>query len=185
MYTHIPDVVLMGLCTGELVTRAQGDLRDSVGRPSDEGQLVDVDPEQRVIGLHLYDGLLKVCLDVRSRLGVGAYVQVCMCVCTCASTPKWDVCEEQGCCSCEIAHHACTWRSPMWEITFLDVSGCMFGAVLLQRGGIRNAWTSLATLQIVPMTEDGRMKQAFSCRMEELSIIDITFLAGALGCVHA
>uniref|UniRef100_A0A7S3QK85 DNA damage-binding protein 1 n=1 Tax=Dunaliella tertiolecta TaxID=3047 RepID=A0A7S3QK85_DUNTE len=76
--------------TRELVTRAQGDLRDPVGRPSDEGHLVDVDPAQRVIGLHLYDGLLK----------------------------------------------------------------------------------------IVPMMEDGKMKQAFSCRMEELSIIDIAFLAG-------
>lgn len=46
---------------GELVTRAQGDARDAVGRLADNGQLAVVDPECRLIGLHLYDGMLKVC----------------------------------------------------------------------------------------------------------------------------
>ena len=46
--------------TGELVTRANGDVKDHVGRPVDNGQIGVVDPECRLIGLHLYDGLFKV-----------------------------------------------------------------------------------------------------------------------------
>jgi hypothetical protein len=45
---------------GELVTRANGDVRDNVGRPVDNGQIGVIDPESRMIGLHLYDGLFKV-----------------------------------------------------------------------------------------------------------------------------
>ena len=45
---------------GEVVTRAQGDVKDNVGRPCDEGQLVSVDPDLRAIALHLYQGVLKV-----------------------------------------------------------------------------------------------------------------------------
>lgn len=45
---------------GELVTRANGDIRDNVGRPVDNGQIGIIDPECRLIGLHLYDGLFKV-----------------------------------------------------------------------------------------------------------------------------
>ena len=46
--------------TGALVTRAQGDVSDKVGRPCANGQIAIVDPEARLIGLHLYDGLFKV-----------------------------------------------------------------------------------------------------------------------------
>lgn len=46
--------------TGEIVTRSNGDIRDRVGIPCEEGQLGGVDPGCRVIGLHLYNGLLKV-----------------------------------------------------------------------------------------------------------------------------
>ncbi|EIE24281.1 hypothetical protein COCSUDRAFT_28729 [Coccomyxa subellipsoidea C-169] len=46
--------------TGELVTRANGDIEDQVGRPCDNGQIGIVDPGCRMIGLHLYDGLFKV-----------------------------------------------------------------------------------------------------------------------------
>lgn len=49
------------MLTGELVTRANGDVKDHVGRPVDNGQIGVVDPECRLIGLHLYDGLFKVC----------------------------------------------------------------------------------------------------------------------------
>ena len=45
--------------TSELVTRAHGDLKDKTGRPSDHGQFGVIDPEARVIGLHLYSGHLK------------------------------------------------------------------------------------------------------------------------------
>uniref|UniRef100_A0A061SBD9 DNA damage-binding protein 1 n=1 Tax=Tetraselmis sp. GSL018 TaxID=582737 RepID=A0A061SBD9_9CHLO len=46
--------------TGELVTRAHGDMRGLTGRPTDTGHIGIVDPECRVIGLYLYDGLFKV-----------------------------------------------------------------------------------------------------------------------------
>jgi DNA damage-binding protein 1 len=45
---------------GELVTRANGDASDRVGRPCDAGQLGIIDPDCRMIGLHLYDGHLKI-----------------------------------------------------------------------------------------------------------------------------
>lgn len=45
---------------GELVTRANGDASDRVGRPVEVGQRGIVDPQCRLIGLHLYDGLFKV-----------------------------------------------------------------------------------------------------------------------------
>lgn len=48
------------LGAGELVTRANGDIQDQVGRPCDNGQIGIVDPACRMIGLHLYDGLFKV-----------------------------------------------------------------------------------------------------------------------------
>ena len=54
---------------GELVTRAMGDLTDRIGRPTERGQIGIVDPECRVIGLHLYDGLFKVIpMDQKGQL---------------------------------------------------------------------------------------------------------------------
>jgi Mono-functional DNA-alkylating methyl methanesulfonate N-term len=46
-------------CLGELVTRANGDVQDRVGRPCGNGQIGIIDPGCRLIGLHLYDGLFK------------------------------------------------------------------------------------------------------------------------------
>ncbi|XP_048584985.1 DNA damage-binding protein 1 [Nematostella vectensis] len=46
--------------TGDIVTRACGDVQDRIGRPSDTGQIGIIDPSCRVIGLRLYDGLFKV-----------------------------------------------------------------------------------------------------------------------------
>ncbi|GMN54597.1 hypothetical protein TIFTF001_023722 [Ficus carica] len=58
--------------TSELITRAMGDVSDRIGRPTDNGQVVYcqcfhcvliigiIDPDCRLIGLHLYDGLFKV-----------------------------------------------------------------------------------------------------------------------------
>ena len=48
---------------GELVTQAMGDLTDRIGRPAECGQIGIVDPECRVAGAHLYDGLFK-CLPL-------------------------------------------------------------------------------------------------------------------------
>ncbi|KAL1525255.1 hypothetical protein AB1Y20_020120 [Prymnesium parvum] len=46
--------------SGEIVTKAKGDVSDRIGRPADAGQIAVVDPQCRLIGLHLYDGLFKV-----------------------------------------------------------------------------------------------------------------------------
>jgi hypothetical protein len=46
-----------------------GDLTDRIGRPTEQGQIGMVDPECRMIGLHLYDGLFKVIpMDQRGQL---------------------------------------------------------------------------------------------------------------------
>ncbi|KAG6790201.1 hypothetical protein POTOM_006349 [Populus tomentosa] len=37
-----------------------GDVSDRIGRPTDNGQIGIIDPDCRLIGLHLYDGLFKV-----------------------------------------------------------------------------------------------------------------------------
>ncbi|EFN59838.1 hypothetical protein CHLNCDRAFT_29381 [Chlorella variabilis] len=55
--------------SGELVTRANGDASDRVGRQVELGQRGIVDPQCRLIGLHLYDGLFKVIpMDERGGL---------------------------------------------------------------------------------------------------------------------
>lgn len=46
--------------TGDVVTRAYGDVQDRIGRPSDTGLIGIIDPQCRMIGLRLYDGLFKV-----------------------------------------------------------------------------------------------------------------------------
>ncbi len=44
----------------KLITRANGDVADRVGRPCEAGQIGIIDPDCRLIGLHLYDGHFKV-----------------------------------------------------------------------------------------------------------------------------
>lgn len=44
----------------EIITRAHGNVADRIGRPSETGFIVIIDPECRCIGLRLYDGLFKV-----------------------------------------------------------------------------------------------------------------------------
>ncbi|XP_012942382.1 DNA damage-binding protein 1 isoform X2 [Aplysia californica] len=44
----------------EIITRAHGNVQDQIGRPSETGIIGIIDPECRVIGLRLYDGLFKV-----------------------------------------------------------------------------------------------------------------------------
>jgi DNA damage-binding protein 1 len=46
--------------TNSLVTRAKGSLRDPVGRSLEQGQRGIIDPEGRMVGMMLDDGLLKV-----------------------------------------------------------------------------------------------------------------------------
>lgn len=44
----------------EIITKAHGSIADSFSRPSETGNIGIIDPECRVIGLRLYDGLFKV-----------------------------------------------------------------------------------------------------------------------------
>ncbi|XP_022126160.1 DNA damage-binding protein 1 [Pieris rapae] len=44
----------------EVVTRAHGNVADRIGKPSENGILAVIDPQARVIGLRLYDGLFKL-----------------------------------------------------------------------------------------------------------------------------
>ncbi|CAH0728160.1 unnamed protein product, partial [Brenthis ino] len=44
----------------EVVTRAHGNISDRIGKPSENGILAVIDPQARVIGLRLYDGLFKI-----------------------------------------------------------------------------------------------------------------------------
>ncbi len=49
--------------------RANGDVQDRIGRPSDSGPISIIDPECRLIGLHMYDGLFKVIpIDEKGQL---------------------------------------------------------------------------------------------------------------------
>jgi len=45
---------------GDIVTVANGDVHDSMGRPTESGHLAAVDPMCQMMAMHLYDGLLKV-----------------------------------------------------------------------------------------------------------------------------
>ena len=52
-------------CTGEgenmeIITRAHGNVADKIGKPSETGIIAIIDPDCRVIGVRLYDGLLKI-----------------------------------------------------------------------------------------------------------------------------
>uniref|UniRef100_A0A4W5MVZ4 DNA damage-binding protein 1 n=1 Tax=Hucho hucho TaxID=62062 RepID=A0A4W5MVZ4_9TELE len=52
----------------DIITRAHGNVQDRIGRPSETGIIGIVDPECRMIGLRLYDGLFKVIpLDRENR----------------------------------------------------------------------------------------------------------------------
>lgn len=44
----------------EIITKAHGDVTDNVSRPSETGSIAIIDPDCRMIGLRIYDGLFKV-----------------------------------------------------------------------------------------------------------------------------
>lgn len=44
----------------EVVTKAHGNVSDRIGKPAENGILAVIDPQARVIGLRLYDGLFKI-----------------------------------------------------------------------------------------------------------------------------
>lgn len=45
---------------GEIITRAYGNVAERIGRPSETGMIVVIDPECKMIGLRISDGLFKV-----------------------------------------------------------------------------------------------------------------------------
>jgi DNA damage-binding protein 1 len=53
----------------QVVTRANGDVNEMIGKPVDNEQIGIVDPDCRVLGLHLYEGLFKV-IPLDPRTGV-------------------------------------------------------------------------------------------------------------------
>ncbi|XP_065647466.1 DNA damage-binding protein 1 isoform X2 [Hydra vulgaris] len=60
--------------TGDIITKAYGDVQDKIGRPSDTGMIGIIDPQCRMIALHIYDGLLKVIpLDLGSNMELKAF----------------------------------------------------------------------------------------------------------------
>ncbi len=44
----------------EVITRAHGNVADQISRPSETGSIGMIDPNCKMIGLRLYDGLFKV-----------------------------------------------------------------------------------------------------------------------------
>ncbi|KAI5740244.1 hypothetical protein M8J76_002026 [Diaphorina citri] len=44
----------------EILTKAHGNVSDRIGKPSENGIIAIIDPEARVIGLRLYNGLFKI-----------------------------------------------------------------------------------------------------------------------------
>lgn len=44
----------------EIITKAHGNVSDRIGKASENGIVAVIDPEARVIGLRLYDGLFKI-----------------------------------------------------------------------------------------------------------------------------
>ncbi|KFK28706.1 hypothetical protein AALP_AA7G036100 [Arabis alpina] len=63
--------------SSELITRAMGDVSDCIRRPTDNGQIGIIDPDCRLIGLHLYDGLFKVLpFDKKGQLNEGFNIRL-------------------------------------------------------------------------------------------------------------
>jgi len=62
-------VLVYDSLTGEIKTRANGDAVDKVGNLAGIGQIGLVDPECRMLGMHIYDGFFKVIpIDERGQL---------------------------------------------------------------------------------------------------------------------
>jgi DNA damage-binding protein 1 len=62
-------VLTYDAANGEIITRANGDVQDRIGRPAEIGHIGIVDPENRLIGMHLYDGMFKaIPIDEKGQL---------------------------------------------------------------------------------------------------------------------
>jgi DNA damage-binding protein 1 len=52
----------------EVITRAHGNVADQISRPSETGSIGMIDPNCKMIGLRLYDGLFKVLISFLCKL---------------------------------------------------------------------------------------------------------------------
>lgn len=53
----------------EIITKAHGNISEHIGKVSEIGPMAVIDPNARVIGLKLYDGLFKIIpLDTNGEL---------------------------------------------------------------------------------------------------------------------
>eukprot|EP00795_Rhopilema_esculentum_P011588 gene11587-21825_t len=60
--------------TGDIITKAYGDVQDRIGRPSDTGVIGVIDPTCKIIGLRLYDGVFKVIpLELGNNVALKAF----------------------------------------------------------------------------------------------------------------
>nr|CAG4642998.1 EOG090X00HD [Ilyocryptus agilis] len=57
----------------EIITRTQGNVADKIGKPSETGIIAIIDPDCRVIGLRLYDGLFKIIQLEKESSEIKAY----------------------------------------------------------------------------------------------------------------
>lgn len=46
--------------TGEIITKANGNISDRTARPAEHAQVAIIDPQNRMIILHLYVGILNI-----------------------------------------------------------------------------------------------------------------------------
>lgn len=53
-------MILYRQVANDVRTRASGDVSSRISKPADTGMLAFVDPDSRCIGLHMYDGLVKI-----------------------------------------------------------------------------------------------------------------------------
>ena len=57
----------------EIITRSMGDVADKIGKPAETGIIAIIDPDCRIIGLRLYDGLLKIIPLEKDSIEIKAY----------------------------------------------------------------------------------------------------------------
>lgn len=48
----------------EIITKAHGIVSDKIGKPAETGILAVIDPQARLIGMRLYEGLFKVMSEI-------------------------------------------------------------------------------------------------------------------------
>lgn len=77
----------------KLVTRAKYNDVGRIGRPTETGQKTFIDPENRMIGLHLFEGIIKIIPMVQLNVLIHAVIHVILPLCeTCGGKAKGIFC---------------------------------------------------------------------------------------------